>query len=101
MFWYSLIFSIYGPRDIPNNFPIKNFWVEITGDRFYTTVGAKASTIQNLCFWYAQNALAYILFGQGDSNDVANDQTQKKSIETNEHFVGNRYCLEICVILLS
>lgn len=66
-----LRFPIYGPRDVPSEFNVKNFWVDITGGHFYTVVGEKASTIQNHFFLYAQKVLAYTLFGWGDSTDVS------------------------------
>lgn len=68
---HILIFPIYGPEDVPNEFLIKNFWGEITGSHFYTASRAKASIIKNPCFGYAKKALAYTLFGQEDSTNVA------------------------------
>lgn len=44
---------IYGPGDVLDDFPLKHFWSEITGSLEYGSATAKASMIQNPCFWYA------------------------------------------------
>lgn len=62
---------IYGPKDVPDEFPVKHFWYEITSSPRYGYATSKASMIQNPCFWYAPKGLAYTLFGQGDSTGVA------------------------------
>lgn len=63
-------FPICGPEDIPNKIYDKNFWVDSIGIHFYTATREKGSTIQNPCFWDAQKAIIYTLFGQGDSTGV-------------------------------
>lgn len=68
---HILQFPIYEPGDVPNDFDAKKFWYSISGGRSYTSVGAKASTIQNPCFQYAQKAFVFTLSRQDDSTGVA------------------------------
>lgn len=65
---------IYGPEDIPNDFPIAQFWTDITSDLSYGSATAEASILQNPCFWYAQKGPAYTLFSRGDNNGVASQR---------------------------
>ncbi|XP_058741312.1 uncharacterized protein LOC131613680 [Vicia villosa] len=60
-----------GAGRAPNSFNPETFWIAITGRESYCPKGTKATSIQNPCFRYAQKALAYTLFGRGDSPGVA------------------------------
>lgn len=60
-----------GPGAVPDTFVPAEFWTAITGNNKYVSKGAKASGIHNSCFRYAQKALAYTIFGRGDSTGVA------------------------------
>lgn len=61
---------IVGPGTVPDTFAPAEFWTAITGNVEYISKGEKASGIHNPCFRYAQKALAYTMFGRGDSTDV-------------------------------
>jgi hypothetical protein len=62
---------IVGPGAVPDTFVPTEFWTAITSNNKYVSKGAKASGIHNPCFRYAQKALAYTIFGRGDSTGVA------------------------------
>ena len=62
---------IYMPGVVSEDFPIKQFWEDISGFHKYIVVGAKASVIQNPCIRYAQKGLAYTMFSRGDNTGVA------------------------------
>lgn len=62
---------IYGPNDVPNDFPVKHFWSQIIGSPRQGSATANASMIQKPCFRYAQKGLAHTLFGRGDSTGIA------------------------------
>lgn len=62
---------IHGPRDVPNDFPVRHFLSKITGSPQYGSATAKASMIQNPCFRYAKKGLTYTLLGQGGNVGVA------------------------------
>ena len=62
---------LVGPGATPSEFNPVAFWTAITGLPQYNPTSAKASWIQNPCFRYVQKALAYTLFGRGDSTGVA------------------------------
>ncbi|XP_050885076.1 uncharacterized protein LOC127088200 [Lathyrus oleraceus] len=62
---------IVGPGTVPDTLVPTKFWTAITGNAKYVSIGEKASGIHNPCFRYAQKALAYTMFGRGDSTGVA------------------------------
>lgn len=65
---------IYGPEDVPDEFPMKQFWTDITGNSSYGSTTAKPSGIQNPYFRYAQKGFAYTLFGRDNSTGVASQR---------------------------
>jgi hypothetical protein len=62
---------IVGPGTVPDTFVPAEFCTAITCNAKYVSKAAKASGIYNPCFRYAQKALAYTMFGHGDSTGVA------------------------------
>ncbi|KAI5387188.1 hypothetical protein KIW84_073364 [Lathyrus oleraceus] len=62
---------IVGPGTVPDTFVQAEFWTAMTGNTKYVSKGEKSSGIHNPCFRYAQKALAYTMFGCGDSTGVA------------------------------
>ncbi|KAI5425584.1 hypothetical protein KIW84_031409 [Lathyrus oleraceus] len=65
---------IYWAKDVPDEFPVKQFWSDITGNPSYDSTISKPSGIQNPYFRYAQKGFSYTLFGKGNSTGVASQR---------------------------